>query len=67
MVDFNDLKEKVKQQLEDIVKYDNKEEDLFCLEIQIIGLRDTFKLISREQTEELKKMVQQVKDEYKIL
>lgn len=52
--DMNYLKEKVSYHLKDILQYNNKEEDLRCLDLQIIGLCDTFGLISHAQTAELR-------------
>lgn len=55
--DMNHLKEKVSYHLKDILQYNNKEEDLRCLDLQIIGLCDTFKLISYDQAAELREPV----------
>lgn len=60
-IDINYLKEKVQYHLNNIVKYNNKEEDLFCLDIQIIGLCDTFELISHNQAAELRKLIDEIK------
>lgn len=55
--DINYLKEKVSYHLKDILQYNNKEQDLYDLDIQIIGLCDTFGLISHDQAAELREPV----------
>lgn len=60
-IDMNYLKEKVQYHLNNIVEYNNKEEDLFCLDIQIIGLCDTFGLISHAQAAELRSLLDEVR------
>lgn len=54
---MNYLREKVSYQLNDILQYNNKEKDLRCLDLQIIGLCDTFGLISSAQAAELREPV----------
>lgn len=56
-LDMNYLKEKVAHHLKDILQYNNKQEDLRWIDIQIIGLCDTFELISHTQAAELREPV----------
>lgn len=56
------LKEKVDFHLKDLLMYNTKKEYLYDLDIQIIGLCDTFKLISHEQAAELRKPVLREKE-----
>lgn len=56
-VNMDFLKERVAYHVADIMRYNNKEQDLYDLDIQIIGLCDTFKLISHDQAVELREPV----------
>lgn len=56
-LDINYLKGKVSYHLKDILQYNNKEENLHCLDLQIMGLCDTFGLISHDQAAELREPV----------
>lgn len=47
-VNMDFLKERVAYHVADTMRYNNKEQDLYDLDIQIIGLCDTFKLISHD-------------------
>lgn len=56
-LDMNYLKEKVAFHLKSILQHDTKQRDLYDLDMQIIGLCDTFELISTEQLIELREPV----------
>ena len=65
-MDIDYLKEKVNVHLADILRYNNNEQDLYDLDIQIIGLCDTFELISHAQAAELRKPVVEEKEKLSI-
>lgn len=52
-INFEKLKEAVQWHMEDARKYQSPKEDLRMLKIQIMGLADTFQLITEEQAKEL--------------
>lgn len=56
-LDMNYLKEKIAYHVDNILQYGNKQEDLRWIDIQIIGLCDTFGLISHAQAAELREPV----------
>ena len=57
ILDMDYLKDRITTYVKDVMNYNNQKEDLMCLDLQIIGLCDTFKLISSKQVLELRKTV----------
>lgn len=64
--DMNRLRERVAFHLKDLLMYNTKKEDLYDLAVQIIGLCDTFELISHEQAAELREPVVREKEKLNI-
>ena len=48
---INDFKNRIEKQLEDAVQYNHTQEDLWYLKWQVIGLCDTFGLITHKEAE----------------
>lgn len=54
---INDFKNRIEKQLEDAVQYNHTQEDLWYLKWQVIGLCDTFGLITHKEAEKFVGMI----------
>ena len=57
---INDLKKRIENHLEDAVQYKHTQEDLWYLKWQVIGLCDTFGVITHKEAEEFIGMIEKV-------